>query len=722
VSALGGVVVRRRWAVLVAWVVLVALGFTVGSGVFARMTGVGGSSSAESVRAWDLLDEVATTGPRVIAVVDDVDPTDAQVRTRVTAATADLAAVDGVAEVTGPYGPLGPALVARDGRAIVLAADLELDLDDAEREDVLDAVVERLRGLDVGTVSVGGDLLLHREINAAVEHDLQRGELLSLPVALVVLVVVFGGVLAAGAPLVAALSTIAGALLVLLGASYVMDLSPDVVSVVTVLGLGLAIDYGLLIVSRFREERALGLAVADAVVRTCATAGRTVAFSGITVAVALCGLLVLDDPTFRSMGAAGIAVVLVAVAAALTLTPALLALLGDRLRVRAVAAQDDGRFARLARRVQRRPLLVALTTAAVLVASAAPFLGVRFVEGGAEVIPRSFETRQVADALGSRFEGREVEPVRVVTRLAAGSPELQAWTERVEQLPTVRSVRPPTALADGVTTVEVVPTGTRQGDAALDLVRALRDDRPSDDTLVTGSAAFLVDFNSSLAERLPWAGLLVATATFVLLFLMTGSVLVPAKALVMNVLSLGASFGVLVLVFQDGWLAGPLGVEPADGLQTWVPVLVFVFAFGLSMDYEVFLLSRIKELVDEGHDSDTAVALGLQRSGRIITSAALLLVIVFAGFAAGDMAAITQLGLAMAVAIAVDATLVRCLLVPATMTLLGRANWWAPAPLRRLHDRFGVSEHGPVAHPGGDHAGVASDPRSAPAPERATTA
>jgi RND superfamily putative drug exporter len=214
---------------------------------------------------------------------------------------------------------------------------------------------------------------------------------------------------------------------------------------------------------------------------------------------------------------------------------------------------------------------------------------------------------------------------------------------------------------------------------------------------VTGSAAFLLDFNTSLAERLPWAGLLVATATFVLLFLMTGSVLVPAKALVMNVLSLGASFGALVLVFQEGWLAGPLGVEPADGLQTWVPVLVFVFAFGLSMDYEVFLLSRIKELVDEGHDSDTAVALGLQRSGRIITSAALLLVIVFAGFAAGDMAAITQLGFAMAIAIAVDATLVRCLLVPATMTLLGGANWWAPAPLRRLHDRFGMSEHGTVA-------------------------
>jgi RND superfamily putative drug exporter len=253
-------------------------------------------------------------------------------------------------------------------------------------------------------------------------------------------------------------------------------------------------------------------------------------------------------------------------------------------------------------------------------------------------------------------------------------------------------VRPAQPLADGVTTVEVVPGGVSQGDGAQDLVQALRADRPSPGTLVTGSAAYLLDSNRATAQRLPWAVLLVVLATFVLLFLMTGSVLVPLKALIMNVLSLGASFGALVLVFQEGWLAGPLGVEPAEGLQTWVPVIVFVFAFGLSMDYEVFLLSRIKELVDHGHDNDTAVALGLQRSGRIITSAALLLIIVFAGFAAGQMAAITQLGLAMAIAIAVDATLVRCLLVPATMTLLGDRNWWAPPALRRLHKRFGLSE------------------------------
>ena len=708
---LGRAVVAHRRAVLVAWLVLVVVGLTVGGQVFGRMTDVGGSSAAESVRGFEQLSAATVTGPRVLAVVDGVAPADPAVRNAVTAATDDLARVEGVAQVTGPYGPGGPALVARDGAALLVAVDLVREFPDEETQaGALDEVVQRLRQIDVGSVTVGGDQLLFREINAAVEHDLERGELISLPVALVVMVFVFGGVLAAGLPLLVALSTIAGALLVLLGASYLLDLSPDVVSVVTVLGLGLAIDYGLLIVSRFREERTGGLDVHAAVLRTCATAGRTVAFSGTTVAVSLCGLFVLDDPTFRSMGAAGVAVVLVSVAAALTLTPALLAVLGSRLPVPAAVVHDDGRFARLARRVQRRPLLVASTTGVLLAALALPFLGVRFLDGGAELIPRSFETRQVADALRDRFAGQEAQPVRVVTALPADSEALRSWSARVARLPEVRSVRPGPALDGTVTVVDLVPTGAGQGEAAQALVAAVRAERPSPDALVTGSAAFLVDFNDSLAERLPWAVGLVVAATFVLLFLMTGSVLVPAKALVMNLLSLGASFGALVLVFQEGWLAGPLGVEPAEGLQTWVPVLVFVFAFGLSMDYEVFLLSRIKELVDQGHDGDRAVALGLQRSGRIITSAALLLIIVFAGFAAGEMAAITQLGLAMAVAIAVDATVVRCLLVPATMTLLGDANWWAPAPLRRLHARFGVSEHGPAVVPAARRAPVVPAP------------
>jgi len=711
VPRLGSFVVQHRRPVLLCWLVLLVAGVLGGGQVFSRLADVAGPSSAESVQGWERLSDAATTGPRVLAVLDDVDPADPAVRSAVTAAVQDLGGLSGVAAAQDPYGPAAQALTATDGRALLLVVDLDSGLPDARQDAVLDSVVERLRKVQPGSVTVGGGLLLNREINEAVERDLARGELISLPLALLLMLVVFGGLVAASLPIVAAICTIAGALLALLGATYVLDLSADIVSVVTVLGLGLAIDYGLLIVSRFREERAAGAQVPDAVLLTCASAGRTVAFSGVTVAASLSGLLVFDDPTYRSIGAAGVAVVLVAVASALTLTPALLALLGRRLSVPQPVVEDDGRFARLARRVQRRPLLVAAAVAALLAALAVPFLGVRFVEGGPQLIPKSFETRQVADAVSTRFAGQEAEPVRVVTDLAPDSPELTAWTADVAELAGVREVRDPQPLADGVTSVEVVPGGVSQGDGAQDLVRALRADRPSPDTLVTGSAAYLLDSQRATAERLPWAVSLVVLATFVLLFLMTGSVLVPLKALIMNVLSLGASFGALVLVFQDGWLAGPLGVEPAEGLQTWVPVIVFVFAFGLSMDYEVFLLSRIKELVDQGHDNDTAVAIGLQRSGRIITCAALLLIIVFAGFAAGQMAAITQLGLAMAVAIAVDATLVRCLLVPATMTLLGDRNWWAPPALRRLHQRIGVSEHAPPRLP---------SPRAAPS-DRAGT-
>lgn len=411
-------------------------------------------------------------------MVDDVRPADPEVRAAVTSATARLADLGGVQRVADPYLVPGPLLVARDGRALIVAVDLERDLEDEAFDRTLDAVVEGLRAIDVGEVTVGGDQLLYEEINGAVERDLQRGELISLPVALVVMVFVFGGVLAAALPLLGALSTIAGALLVLLGASYLLDLSPDVVSVVTVLGLGLGLDYGLLIVSRFREERTAGLDVEAAVVRTCATAGRTVAFSGITVAVSLCGLLVLDDPTFQAMGAAGVSVVLVAVAAALTLTPALLAVVGRRLAVPPPVVQDDGRFTRLARRVQRRPAVVAVYTAVLLAFLAMPFLGARFIDGGAELIPRSFETRQVADALAERFAGEQADPVKVVTSLPADGPALAAWTERVDRLPGVRSVGLDDSVRDGLTVVDVVPEGESQAPAALDLVESLRDDRP----------------------------------------------------------------------------------------------------------------------------------------------------------------------------------------------------------------------------------------------------
>jgi len=351
----------------------------------------------------------------------------------------------------------------------------------------------------------------------------------------------------------------------------------------------------------------------------------------------------------------------------------------------------------LARRVQRRPWLVAGGVSVALLALAVPFLSVNYGNGDPRGLPRNSDSRLVAETLLDRFPGKQAEPIMVVAPVPSSDPRVAAYATQIKTFPGVDAVSVVKGLPNSVSAIDVIPTGSTQGDTAQALVQTLRDNRPDFRTYVSGQAAFLVDFKSDLASRALYAFALIALVTFVLLFLMTGSVLVPVKALIMNVLSLGATFGALVWIFQDGHLSGLLGFDAFGAIELWVPVLVFVFAFGLSMDYEVFLLSRIKECYDECGDSNTAVATGLQRSGRIITSAALLVTIVFLGFAAGQGLGIKEMGLALAIAVVVDATLVRCLLVPATMTLLGDANWWAPTPLRRLYERIGMKEPAAIA-------------------------
>src|SRR4051812_4992312 len=407
---------------------------------------------------------------------------------------------------------------------------------------------------------------------------------------------------------------------------------------------------------------------------------------------ALAGLFAFGDPTFTSLAIGGIATALLALLAGLFLIPTLLAVWGAKIKPAARAQADDGKFGRLARRVQRRPAFVAGACVVVLVALAAPSLSVNYGNGDARLLPASYESRAVADTLLDRFPGRQAEPIKVVAERAATDPAVVAYAAKIRNLSGVQSVRIDSSLPGNLSSIDVIANGTTQGDAAKNVVKTLRENRPGYPTYVTGSAAFLIDFEHTITSRLPWAVLLIALATFVLLFLMTGSVLVPLKALVMNVLSLGATFGALVWIFQQGHLSGPLNFAAFGAIELWVPIVVFVFAFGLSMDYEVFLLSRIKECYDECGDSNTAVANGLQRSGRIITSAGLLVVIVFAGFSLGDNLGIKEMGVALAIAVIIDVTIVRCLLVPATMTLLGDKNWWAPPFLRRLHNRFGLHE------------------------------
>jgi RND superfamily putative drug exporter len=692
-ARLGRSCFRHRRLVLLAWLVAFVGGITAGVQVFPRLSTDYSGSSIESFAGYDHLEESAEFGSRISALIDR--PADTAGQQALADALADLRATDGVARAVDPLtAPAEAGLVSPDGTKALVVVDLTEDLEGAAFDEAVDATTTRLRQLGddlPGEVLLGGNELLQQESAEQSQRDIERGELVALPITLAVMVLLFGGFVAAGIPLLGALCSIAGGLAALLGISYLMDLDPSVPSVTTVMGLGLSIDYALLIVQRYREESGLGRSPEDAVAVALSTAGRTISFSALTVATALTGLFVFELSIFRALGAAGVTVVVVALLVGLTLVPALIGSFHRRIRVPTTQVSDEGFFSRMARRTQRHALLVTLGLSALLLALATPFLRVEFQNGGADLLPEDFEARQYVEAVAAAFPTEATDPVLVLARVPAA--ELQPWADSVAGLPEVARVAPAEDRQEGWSMVEVTPKGETQGHQAQDLVRALRADRPGFETWVTGPAAILVDFKALVLDGLPLALTILVLGTFVLLFLMTGSVLVPVKALVMNTLSLGATFGVLVWVFQDGHLSGLLDFTPTGALETWVPVIVFAFAFGLSMDYEVFLLSRVKELYDSGMSNDEAVAVGLQRSGRIITSAALLVLIVFLGFTTGKLLGIKQMGLALATAVAVDATLVRCLLVPATMTLLGDKNWWAPPWLRRVHDRIGLREH-----------------------------
>ena len=710
-------VVHHRRRVLAIWAVLIVAGVLAGGSVMSRLsTEFSGDSSMESFQVTERLEELGYSALDAVAIIDgDID--DPAVEAEIAAVADDVADIDGVASVATYWSTGADAFTATDGTSSIVVVSAEPDVAESAATELSEAVVDRFHEITVDDdVTVGGTMVISEEFRHAAEKDLQRGETIALPIALAVMVVIFGGVLAAGLPLLIAVASVLGSMPVLLGATGVMDVSVFSINVVTMFGIGLGIDYGLLVVSRFREERAAGRSVEAAVQRTVVTAGKTVAFSAMTVAVALAGLFAFKDATLRSFGVAGVGVVLVSMAAATTLLPAMLASFGRRIKPAKVRDATDGFFFRLSQRVQRRAVPVVTVIGIALLALAAPFLGANFQNGDARSLPRSSESREVAMRLADEYPSRGADPVTVVADLDADSAELAAWTDDIAARDDVAAVNVRPGTPDGVTIIDIVPTGTSQGDAAQALAKDLRDQEPGFDTQVGGTAAALIDFKDSLLERLPIALTVIALATFVLLFLMTGSIFVPIKAIAMNLLSLGATFGALVWVFQDGHLSGLLGFDPVGSIDTFIPILIFIFAFGLSMDYEVFLLSRIKEAYDETGDNDLSVSIGLQRSGRIITSAALLIVVVFAGFAAGELLTIKQLGVGLAVAVIVDATIVRSLLVPATMRLLGDRNWWAPAPLRRIHDRFGLHEGDPVESgldhdtgPGSDSAVVADE-------------
>jgi RND superfamily putative drug exporter len=571
-----------------------------------------------------------------------------------------------------------------------------------------DAMRESVKGTGY-TVQVGGQNGLGADLNEQVKKSIARAEMLSAPVLLVLLTIVFGSMVAATLPLAVGLTAIMGSFISLRVISMATDVSVFAVNIVTILGLGLAIDYGLFMVSRFREELRRGAAVPDAVTTTMATAGRTVAVSAVTVAVSLAGLLIFPQTFLKSMGYGGISAVLIAALAALTVLPALLTVLGPRVDALAVRRRrperERGFWFRLASGVMRRPVVFALPIVAVLLLLATPFLHVKWGGIDQRMEPKSAESRQVADTLQREFPGNLDTPITAAVSLdvpvdsPAGQAALQNYSHAAGTVTGATGADVVAARGD-TAQVNITYRGEALDTQAKDVlkeVRALPHPAHVQEVLVGGSTAQVVDRLSSLGQRLPWMALIVVLATFVLLFLAFGSVVLPVKALLMNVLSLGASFGVVTWIFQDGHLSGLLGFTPTGAVEATQPVLVLAIIFGLSMDYEVFLLSRVREQYDLTGDNRLAVATGIQRTGRIITAAALLLMVVIALFSASPITFIKLIGVAMLVALFVDATVVRSILVPATMRLLGNANWWAPRPLRGFYARYGIREAEPIS-------------------------
>ncbi len=732
-GALGGFVVRRRVAVLVTALVAMLVAGAVGGGVAQHLTGGGFEDpGAESTQAREVLEEAfGARNPNLVLLVTSNDGSvDSPAAAAAgTALTAELGAEAGIAQ-SFSYWTLGspPPLKSNDGRQALVLATIDGDEDEVmERIEDLSPRYTRTGG-EV-TVAVGGFAEVFRQVSEQIEHDLVRAELISLPVILVLLVVVFGSVVAASLPLGIGALAVLGTFLVLRVLASVTDVSIYALNLTTAMGMGLAIDYSLFVISRYREELRAGLAPAGAVVRSVKTAGRTVVFSAVTVAVSLAAMLVFPLTFLRSFAYAGIAVVALAAVGAVVVLPALLAVLGHRvdkwvLWRRPVKVEGTGFWHRVAVAVMRRPVPVATAVIALLLFLGAPFLNIAFGLPDDRVLPATASSRQVQDAIRTGFTSNEASALSVVAVDAFGHPggdvaptddgaaETGRYAAELSKAPGAarvdamtgsyiggQQVAPPNAASSRFagergTWLSVVPAVEPYSEAGEELVEAVRATPAPFEVQVAGFSAELVDSKESLFGRIPLAGGLIALVTFVALFLMTGGLLVPFKAIVVNLLSLSATFGAMVWVFQEGNLSGLLDFTATGTIATTMPILMFCIAFGLSMDYEVFLLSRIKEEYDVSGDNVSSVALGLERTGRIVTAAAALLAVVFLAFATSHVTFIKLFGLGLALAVILDATLIRAALVPAFMRLAGKANWWAPAPLRRFHDRFGISEGG----------------------------
>ncbi|GGL79578.1 membrane protein [Streptomyces anthocyanicus] len=717
---------RSRLVLVIAALAVAVMGF-VGGGAFTKLLPGGfDDPNSQSSRAVEVIDDKFGGETNLVLLVDSPDggvDTPAA-KSGGQALVAELKGEKNLANVYSYWDTNLAALRSEDGdQALVLA---HVKGDEAELQDNAQSLIDAYSGTygDSLEIRAGGGTAVSADISTQVVSDLVLAEAIAIPLTLVLLLFVFGSVVSALLPLAIAVIAIAGAFAQLSILGGITEVSNTATNLVTALGLGLGIDYALLMTSRFREQLASGASVDDAVRRTVSTAGRTVAFSAATVAAALASLLVFPQYFLRSFGYAGVGVVAIAAISTLFVMPALFVVLGHRVNKGRMPWAKDRQpsvqgsvWGRTARTVMRRPALTALPVLAVLLVAAAPLIGITFGTPDERVLPENAESRQVTAMLGENFNGNDAAALHVVIDKAVAKGGLTSYAGELAALDGVLRVETSAGTYTGgqsapagpgnpalgrpdAQRINVVSELTPKSDEAEALVADVRAVTAPEGTepLVGGTDAELVDAKDSISGQLPLAIALVVLTTFVLLFLFTGSIVQPLRALALNVVSLGATLGVMTWIFQDGNLSSLLGFT-AQPMEVSMTVLMFCIAFGLSMDYEVFVTSRIKELHDQGEDNESAVANGLGHTGRIVSAAALLLAVSFFAFGTAKITFMQMFGLGSGLAILIDAIAVRGVLVPAAMRLLGGSAWYAPPFLKKLHGRIGLSEGGPEPEP-----------------------
>ncbi len=678
-----------------------------GGSVASRLDPYGADDPAtETVKARERLEDAGLRPPAVLAVVDGAVAKPAT-RAKVESLEHEVQARPDVDSVTGYYQTHSPTFVSRDGRSSYFAVTLK-PTGDKQVQEVGGEIADQLSAHP--GVTVGGFAVAQEQVNKQVEKDLRMAEMLAFPLLFLLSLLFFRSLVAALLPLMIGGLAIVGTFLILRIASEFGSISIFALNLTTALGLGLAIDYSLFIVSRYREEISKHGPGLTAMRQVLATSGRTVFFSSLTVSAALASLLVFPQRFLYSMGLGGALVALFAALISLTVLPAVLTLLGSRVnagapkflqrRAEADARPDQSGFwYRLSRFVMRRPVPVATCSALLLIVLGIPFFSIKFDTVDPTVLPKSASARQAYDTVRTQFPPYHDTPIWI--DFEGGTPgQATAMAARVERVPGVAAATP-RPLRGGVTAIETISAHPFVSEASQETVKQIRalPTPPGTTALVGGATADFVDLQSSLVSHLPIVLAIIIIATLVILFLMTGSVILPIKSLLMNFLNLSAVFGLLVLIFQDGRLEGFLDYSSPGAIEQTMPILLFAVAFGLSTDYAVFLLSRIKEARDKGASDSESVAIGLERTGRIVTAAALLFAVAMGAFATSQIIFIKENGVGTALAVLIDASIIRALLVPSLMELLGKWNWWAPAPLRRLHERIGISENGAGREP-----------------------